>query len=442
MRIKMFRIKKIIALIALLSIICNISIAQYRAARNLPRKIVLLPEQPPRSIAIHFPDEGTAFSMLPEQSSWFLNLDGAWNLTVFDENKIDKNFAYVRYDASNWASTNIPIVLHDSLMTNINKTLLLRKVIPIPEYWYGLQVFLYIENAMPELNIWVNGGKIGKAAQANYHTLWNITPYLVFGRMNAIVLEAKLDEAYLINGNKFVSRAQILSFPNVSISDFFIKTSNTKKGLQFDLMVHAKRYLPDIDDKFYITVGVYNKRKQPLFKPISKKFNPADDSIMHFSAGLTNYEWFKPDSAQWYTILISLKNKDNEDVDVVKYWFGLRNIEKTDTSLIINHISYSFDSLEFVDKNTIHVDFIKNKKYKWKAFKILLPEKMNNWNEISGAIARQVILYRNYTPIVAWVVDDNLPYLEKIKAEITRLDGTRPIIEIKPNDVTQPIPHR
>lgn len=403
----------------------NLSAQRYTSVRKFP----LFPESTLHTFVFHFPTENDAYNELPERSPWYLPITSGWKYTMqADESNIPQ-YATWRYVDTLWK----PLRAHmaTDVKSSNQGTIILRKVVPVPEEWYGLQVFVHFDYVSSPVTLWVNGVRIGNSSTAAWGCEWNVTPYLVFGRLNTILLQWDAAQVAMPE----IGNAWLYAFPNVAIWDFaMLFRKNSKNKLVFEAAVLPKTFLPGIEDKYNLELQLYNRRGQQVITAKRKGIVPAAAKWVTLQQIMPAYNIWEADTPYWYTAIFVLKNKDNETVDAVKYRIGIRDINYNDTVLKINDQLWSIDSLLHVNIYTIQPTFLANYAYRWQIFD-LTPRAMDD-DELLKAIEKQVLSFRNYTPIAAWQITRQVPAEKQqlIVDLIFKLDSSRPILWRSPNN--------
>ncbi|MCX7987306.1 MAG: hypothetical protein N2662_10245 [Bacteroidales bacterium] len=407
-------------LILFLIVSVNIDAQRYTTVKKIP----ILPESPLHTFVIHFPSEKEAYNELPERSPWYLPVSSGWKYTLTNDLSSISWYATSRFVDSLW----YPIATLKSQATGFNeKYVLFRKVVPIPEDWYGLQVFIHADFLASPLTIWVNGIKVGTSNTASWGLEWNLTPYLVFGRLNTILFQCDnpTPETIML----LPSKVWLYAFPNVAIWDFNIRPlKNNKNKTVLEVSALAKSFLAGIDDTYTLEFQLYDRRGQLAFPARRVKIKATQETWVNFQEKLSKYISWEADTPYWYTAIFLLKNKNGETVDAIKYRTGIRTIEYTDSSIILNKNSFAYDSIQNHNLFNIQTTFLANYPYKWIVFDLTPYQAYQN--DLLKNIEKQVLTFRNYTPIVAWKI--SIPLSDQVKESISntirKLDSTRPII--------------
>ncbi|MGC8804075.1 MAG: sugar-binding domain-containing protein, partial [Bacteroidales bacterium] len=232
-------------------LVVNLSAQRYTTVRKYP----LFAESSLHTFVFHFPTENDAYNDLPERSPWYLPMTSGWKYTVITDESNIPRYATWRYVDTLWKPMRARMAAN--IKTANQGTIIMRKVVPVPEEWYGLQVFVHFDYMSSPVVLWVNGIRIGNLATATWGCEWNVTPYLVFGRLNTILLQWDAAQVPMSE----MGNAWLYAFPNVAIWDFYMTVSkNSKNKLVFEAAVLPKTFLPGIEDKYNLEFQLYNRR--------------------------------------------------------------------------------------------------------------------------------------------------------------------------------------
>jgi len=433
--------KRIIATFLLSAFIATFSIyCQQR--KKLEKDLPELPEQAPHAFLIHFPNENIAYSCNYQQSTWLLMANKNWQFKKASIN--DRNIAYyslTRYNASEWSRSENIININDSI-ENISRDecILYRTVIPIPEEWYGLQVAIRIESISPEIVLWVNGRKISHSKTSDNGCSFIITPAIIFGRLNTILIQQMTVKKVKIRNE---SNVIISAFPNVAINDVYYKTQVLdSNNVKIKFAIFAKKFLPDISEKFYLCLNIYDKKQKPLISEIHKTFNPSKkkDSIIYFDVLLKDIHLWSKSNPYNYSLVVSVRNKKDEVVDAIGHKIGFRDIGSNNNDVILNDKTVPSDSIaeyDFIPFNKIHQLNKEGINIKINVLSSIISNDFTNSDEviennsyIEMMIRKKIMHNRNYTNVIAWGIEGILDKnkIEWIKKIILKYDDTRPII--------------
>jgi beta-galactosidase len=322
----------------------------------------------PRSVFYHYQNEQLAFHTIGNKSSDFMLLDGKWQFKWYSNpSQVPPEFPLKDFDAAAWYMIDVPsnwemkgygTIYYSNIPYPFkakfpnapiedNPVGSYRRFFPVPETWYGKQVFIRFEGVNSAYYLWMNGKKVGYSEDSKTGSDFNITSTLIFGRINMLAVQvfrwcdgSYLEDQDMLRLSGIERDVYIYAVPNFSIRDFFVNadlTNNYKDGL-LKLSVSLKKYIKSEKGKYKLIIGLKDKKGIDVINPLSCSVNASDkkDSLVYF-------EQIVPQALQWsaekpnlYTLIISLKDKDGKLSDVVSSKIGFRKIEIKEGNLLIN----------------------------------------------------------------------------------------------------------
>jgi beta-galactosidase len=365
----------------------------------------------PHSNFYHYPNMKVASKFDKWGLTWMLTLDGNWQYNyALKASDIPHDFPLPDFDASKWGIVHIPSI-HKNIKTGINASFpylphdgnqvsSFRKVFPIPENWYGQQIILHFSGAGSGFYVWLNGRRVGYSETGNCGSEFNVTPFIKFGRMNILAVQtyALTDDMWL-NANDSISNTGIYrdifiyAVPNLSIFDYTVETSIDSGNGKLNVTIVPKRYLQSIDGKFKIVLSLLDKDGKDMFTPVEKIYKPAkaEDSIIEIDQLVNQIKAWNLGEPNLYSLLIELKDKDNQTIEVVGSKIGFRNVNFNDSAIIVNDISTNFSEIKqlpVIDSNSQAIKTIsqlkKNKNYIVKTSNTPIDPETLNLFDING----------------------------------------------------------
>ncbi len=326
-----------------------------------------------RCTAIPFPDKESARIGTNEASPFHLSLNGRWKFHWVRrpaERPID--FHDVHFDDSAWGEIAVPSnwQMHGygiPIYTNVtypfprnppriphdyNPVGSYRRTFRLPSDWqHGREVFIHFAGVQSAFYLWINGKKVGYSQGSMTPAEFRITPFLNEGE-NVVAAEVYrwCDGSYLEDQDFWrlsgIYRDVFLfSTPKVHVRDFFVRSDLDETCADALLKITAETRsfegntaathrleitLIDPDGK---VVG-----ESPLLTTMIPTFDREGSTLSSFEAPVKKPQLWSPEFPCLYTVLVSLIDGDNREIEVVQCRFGFRKVEIRDRRLLVNGV--------------------------------------------------------------------------------------------------------
>lgn len=350
-------------------------------------------KEQPRATFVTFPDIESARKVLPENSPYWMSLDGDWKFKwVKDPSLRSKDFYKPDFDTSGWDDIKVPsnwniaglqkdgsLKYGKPIYVN-QKVIFQHKVEPddwrggvmrtpaetwttyedrneigsyirkftVPESWKGREVYINFDGVDSFFYLWINGKYVGFSKNSRNAARFNITPYLVKGENKVAV------EVYRNSDGSFLEAQDMFRLPGIFRSVSLYSTSPVQIR---DLVVIPELSGNYKDGELKITASIrnlsgktakgynmtYTIYAQPLY---SDENNPVKGGKV-ISSDITIPERTEesvtavlklPHPNLWsaeepwrYTLVGQLKDKKGNVVETVSTYTGFRKVEIKDT---------------------------------------------------------------------------------------------------------------
>lgn len=357
-----------------------------------PERLALNKEQP-HAIFYPFADVATARKVLPENSAYWMSLNGDWKFNwAPDPDKRPKDFYQTSYDVTSWdniavpSSWNIygvqkdgslkygtpiyvnqPVIFqhkvavddwrggvmrtpptHWTTYKDRNEVGSYRRDFNIPEDWNGREVFINFDGVDSFFYLWINGRYVGFSKNSRNLASFNITPYLVKGK-NVVAAEVyrSSDGSFLEAQDMFrlpgiFRTVALTSVPKVYIRDWVVTPDLNAAFDEGTLTIKAEvRNADKKEAKGYSMV--YSLYANKLYSDentlvasgaASVEVTPVNkDGIVSCQAVLNQKQpnLWSAEQPYRYTLVGELKDKKGRTVEVVSTYIGFRKVEIKDT---------------------------------------------------------------------------------------------------------------
>lgn len=317
-----------------------------------------------------------------ENSQNFISLNGIWKF-FFSHNpsKRPTNFFRENFDYSGWDNIKVPsnwevegydypIYLDEkypfepnwpNVPKDYNPVGSYIRTIDIPSHWQNREIFIHFGAVKSALFLWVNGKEVGYSQGSKTPAEFNITKYVHSGE-NKIALQifrwsdaTYLESQDMLRMSGIERDVYLFSTPKVHIFDFYAKPKldeNYINGI-IDLELEIRRYSNVETHNASLEIKLLDDQNdmQQVYSE-SKDVNILDGiKKITFSKQIKNpYQW-TAETPNLYTLLMILKNNNNDIIEVISVKIGFRNVEIKNGNLLVNG---KYIYIKGVDRHETH----------------------------------------------------------------------------------------
>ncbi|MBN2047712.1 MAG: DUF4981 domain-containing protein [Anaerolineaceae bacterium] len=304
-------------------------------------------------------------------SPYVKSLNGEWNFHLFSKpESVPESFTLGNFDGIQWSPITVPgnwqIQGFDDppIYTNViypfkvdppfvpkeNPTGCYWRSFSIPEAWSGRRTFLLFEAVDSAFYVWVNGQSVGYSQDSRLPAEFEITPFLRSGENHlAVQVMRYSDGSYLEDQDMWllsgIQRDVILyNKPAVHIEDYFVHPQFDAAYQHATLRVDAR--IPRVDNMtdYTIDMMLYDAEQTPVWDhAVSARvanFTPfrAETQTAYAKAAIpvTSPHKWTAETPYLYTLVLILKDKNNQIVDIESTHVGFRSIEIKDGIALLN----------------------------------------------------------------------------------------------------------
>lgn len=321
----------------------------------------------PRATFFPFPSKETAITGDFKSSPFYMNLNGIWKFRFspkpserpsdffengFDDSKWDtisvpSNWEMKGYGTPIYTNVTYPFPKNPPYIPhNDNPVGSYRKTFSLPDSWKGRRVYLHFDGSTAGMNVWVNGKKSGYVQSTKNPAEFDITGLVVPGE-NTLSCEVYrwTDGSYLEDQDFWrlsgIDRdVYLYSTSDIRILDFFADASLDSKYRDGKLNIEVE--IGNYSDKPYsvtVETELYDKEGRKVFaESRSMKLSPDKTAEAFFKKDVKNVSRWDADNPNLYTLVISLKDKEDRIVESTSSRIGFRKIEIKDSQFMVNGI--------------------------------------------------------------------------------------------------------
>ncbi len=305
-------------------------------------------------------------------SQYFKSLNGNWKFHwVKRPDDRPKDFYKLDFDVSQWKEIpvpsnwqmqgyDVPIYLNIPYPFENNPPFIQKHFNPVGSYrtefeipvdWKNRQVFIHFDGVESAFYLWINGDQVGFSKDSRTPAEFNITKFLRAGK-NILAAEVYRwsDGSYLecqdfwrLSG--IYRNVYLFSTPNVHIRDFEVKCDLDENYQDAMLHVIAKvwNYGKEACWKPEIEVALLDANHQAVGSDILMKGNAVyipsgDESSVRMKAFVKNPLKWSAEIPNLYSVVLTLKDKDGNILEIESCQFGFRKSEIKNGQLLVNGV--------------------------------------------------------------------------------------------------------
>lgn len=355
---------------------------------------------------IPFSDEEKAVSGERGNSPWFRLLNGVWQFKLvanpalvpdgfydldfeakdWGNIKVPSNWQLEGYDYPHYTNVQFPFPADPPHVPTENPTGLYHRDFYINEDWDGKKVYIHFEGVDSAFYVWVNGNKIGYSQGSRVPAEFDISDFIHTGQNNIDVQVMKWsDGSYMEDQDMWwlsgiFRDVYLYATPEFQLFDYFVKTELDDQYKDAELKIetvlknHSKQHK---NGKFEIKL--FDTNMKPVFKEkeiTGKKIEvePGEKLVVNLERKINSPDKWTAETPNLYTLLLILKNEDNNIVAVEKCKIGFRDVKIKDGNLLINGVPIM---IKGVNRHDIHPDTGRAVPYETMVDDILLMKRHN-----------------------------------------------------------------
>ena len=357
-----------------------------------PQELALNKEQP-RAWFFTFGSVENARKVLPENSEYYLSLDGTWKFNwVGNPWERPVNFFEPSFDVSAWDNVEVPmnwnvyglqpdgsqkygtpvytnqrVIFHHRVAVgdwkggvmrepspewttyiNRNEVGSYRRTFTVPQEWEGREVYLNFDGVDSFFYLWINGKYVGFSKNSRNLAAFNITDYLVEGE-NVVAVEVyrNSDGSFLEAQDMFrlpgIFRTVSLTSTNpLELRDIRVRTDLDEeyKDAVANIEVDIRNLTGKKAKKYQVQVQLY---KNTLYSDENEIVEGAtataalgdvlsgDTKTLQIALPVENPAKWSAEEPNRYTLVVNLLDKKGRVVEVASTYMGFREVEIRET---------------------------------------------------------------------------------------------------------------
>jgi len=337
--------------------------------------VVGINKEPGHCTLIPYSDVETALKADRKNSPFYRSLNGNWKFHWVNK-PADRPLDFYKpdYDVSTWKlipvpsnwqmhGYGIPIYLNvpypfppnpPYIPHDYNPVGSYRRNFTIPEDWKDRRIFLHFDGVKSAFYLWINGQKVGYSQDSMTPAEFNITQYLKSGE-NFIAVEVYRwsDGSYLEDQDMWrlsgiYRNVYLFAAPQVHIRDFFVRTDLDDSYTDATLMIRPRitSYTDQSVEGWTVEAQLYDPNKEPvLTEPLTRTVSsiinekyPQRDNVKFalLEQKISNPKKWSAEFPNLYTLVFSLKDFEDNTIEVESCRIGFREVEIKEGQLLVN----------------------------------------------------------------------------------------------------------
>ena len=328
-------------------------------------QVIGINKEKPRASYFAYRNLNNALANKKENSSYFISLNGTWKFNwVRKPADRPKDFYTTDYNISDWKDikvpghwelqgygvpiytdvsypfpNNEPFIPHD-----YNPVGSYKRNFTIPASWDSDDIYIHFGGVRSAMYLWVNGKKVGYSQGSKTPAEFKLNEYLKPGTNQlAVEIYRFSDGSYLedqdywkVSG--FERDVYLYASPKTHIRDIFAHADldKTYTDGQFNLEVELNKTDATIETKT-VNIQVLDGKTIIIDKNITTKLKQGANQI-DFEATIAKVRKWTAETPELYDLQVSLKNSDNEDIEIIRRKIGFRTSEIKNGLLQINGV--------------------------------------------------------------------------------------------------------
>ncbi|GAA0365919.1 glycoside hydrolase family 2 TIM barrel-domain containing protein [Alkalibacterium iburiense] len=269
-----------------------------------------------------------------------------YNTESWDTIPVPSHWQFEGYDYPQYTNTTYPWVEHDDIEppfapTNYNPVGQYVRTFTLDNEWADSPLFLHFAGVEAVYYVWVNGDLVGYSEDTFTASEFDLSPYVKEGENKLAVEVYRWADTSWLEDQDFwrlsgIFRDVILyRTPLVHIKDFKVQTVLDDEYTDAELRVTTEtENLFKVDFKGKVEIELHDEEGEVVVT--EQHLVTDDDSVQTFSQTVSNPKKWSAEHPNLYTLFITLKDDNDEVLEVQRSKVGFRTFELKDGLMTIN----------------------------------------------------------------------------------------------------------
>ncbi len=337
-----------------------------------------------RSYFVSYNNKNDALKLSKEIKENYILLNGTWKFYYSQYPELSpEKFYEGDFDTSNWDDISVPgnwqlqgygyphytdliypFPIDPPKVPSKNPTGCYSRTFNIPKSWdNGKRIILRFEGVDSGFHVWINGKFIGYSQGSRMPSEFDITDFVVVDNINSISVRVYqwTDGSYLEDQDMWwlsgiFRDVSIIAREPIHIYDFFIKTDLDEKYNNGSLNIETviKNTTNEEIEGFKIEYEVFDGDDLVANDSIDNiRIKENEHTTSNINIYVSTPQKWSAESPYLYTILIYLKDSNNNLIEVISQRIGFRKVELKDGNFLVNGVPIM---LRGVNRHEFHPD--------------------------------------------------------------------------------------
>ncbi|MBD8068631.1 beta-galactosidase subunit alpha [Bacillus sp. PS06] len=323
---------------------------------------------PERAYFFAYQDEQSALTYDRGKSQGFKLLNGVWKFhyaenpmaapkqffddkfdtSQWDEIEVPSNWQMNGYGKPHYTNVQYPFPVDPPHIPTENPTGSYRREFHIPAEWMNQSVIVRFEGVDSAFHVWVNGQEVGYSQGSRIPSEFDVSSYIIEGKNTISVQVYQWSEASYIEDQDMwwlsgiFRDVYLIARPKVQIRDYFVRTmldenyQDAVLEVDLNLLNNENRPL----DNYQVEVKVLNAKYEEVVRTELKNIqvDQGKECELSLEIPIQNPEKWTAETPYLYHLLLTLKDENGREIEVIPTKTGFRSVEIKDGVLLVNGV--------------------------------------------------------------------------------------------------------
>jgi len=289
---------------------------------------------------------------------YYVSLSGKWSVDIQNSITTRPDMEDKKLDVTKWNKINVPnfgwevggkwaqapeITNVTDLPDRGNYVATYYREFTASSTWKGYEAFLRVQGKSAYY-IWMNNEYVGYSEDSRALSEFNVTSHIKYGKPNTIAIQvialsdgSLLESEYSSSFNGLTHDVAIVLKPTVNINDYKITTGYDPKSKVGELQVTTTIANKSKNGLYYLETEIWTPQGKQLDKMAKwVAFDKRSEVEATLKRDFAAIEPWTDEAPNLYTLIVRLRDKNMDLVEMTGTRFGFRTIELNGGELLVN----------------------------------------------------------------------------------------------------------